>query len=90
VLNRYSRFNCSRGRIPETLRSMYYKARTGVYDTILYRKGRRNRLWWIAFISFGAGGTVVKEPRVDRLKYWAVDGDCVIIAMFLDIIRNKL
>jgi len=46
---------------------MYYIARNGVYDMILYRKGRRNRLWWIAFISFGAGGTVVKEAGVELM-----------------------
>lgn len=43
-----------------------------------------------SFISFGAGGTV-EDPGVDGLnKYWAVDGDGMVIAMFLDIIRNKL
>lgn len=69
---------------------MYYQGRTGVYYMILLRKERRNRLWWIAFISFGAGGTV-EDPGVDGLnKYWAVDGDGMVIAMFLDIIRNKL
>jgi hypothetical protein len=69
---------------------MYYKERIGVYDTILYRKGRKNRLGWIALIIFGAGGIVVREPGVDGLSvYWAADGDGMIIAMSLYIIRKK-